>query len=68
MLAIHLKCPAHPRWDPAKRGEGGIKGGCVWCRRIYQLYVEARALEMEMDRVTWRRRMERLALGTVESA
>ena len=60
MLQVHLKCPAHPHYDPFRRGEGGIKGGCIWCSKLYQLWLEIRALEKEMQNADWRRRIDGL--------
>ncbi len=31
---LKLKCAKHPRYDPQKQGEGGIKAGCPECQRM----------------------------------
>jgi len=42
MLAIRWrwkgKCPKHVRYNPAKDGEGGIKGACPHCRMLYHIF------------------------------
>lgn len=32
------KCPRHVRYNPAKDGEGGIKGACPHCRMLFQVF------------------------------
>jgi hypothetical protein len=32
------KCYRHPGYNPAKEGEGGIKGNCDTCRSLYERY------------------------------
>lgn len=36
------KCPRHPRYNPEKDGEGGIKGGCMSCRLLLQAFYKFR--------------------------
>ena len=36
-LLLALKCPHHPRYNPIA-GEIGIKGGCVKCMGLLELY------------------------------
>jgi len=42
MLAIRWrwkgKCPKHVRYNPAKDGEGGIKGACPHCRMLLKVH------------------------------
>jgi len=46
MLKISIrataKCRKHPKFDP-RHGEAAIKGGCVACREIMDLWILARA-------------------------
>lgn len=39
------RCEKHPRYDPAKNGEGTIKGGCETCVQLYKLYCFVRHAE-----------------------
>lgn len=45
MTVIRLKCPKHRRWNAAKDGEAGIKGGCTHCLEIFKLYLQALRLQ-----------------------
>jgi hypothetical protein len=38
MLKLKLRCRKHPRYNPAAKGLGGIRGGCEFCFQLYQLY------------------------------
>lgn len=44
MLKIHLSCPNHKRYDPARDHEAGIKGACKFCSAMFKLYMEALGL------------------------
>lgn len=33
------KCKKHPRYDPQKEGEAGVKGGCAICLGLWNLYL-----------------------------
>jgi len=35
---LHLKCRAHPRFNPERDGEGGIKAGCSTCAALLIAY------------------------------
>ena len=32
------RCSRHPKYDPAWDGEGGIRGGCVRCLALLDIY------------------------------
>lgn len=34
---IKMTCEKHPKYDPRKTGEAGIKGGCLECTRMYSI-------------------------------
>jgi hypothetical protein len=38
VLKLQLKCPTHPRYDPSTQGEAAIRGACVRCRGLLELY------------------------------
>lgn len=38
MLKLQLKCEVHPRYDPARGGEGAIRGACQRCAGLYDLF------------------------------
>ena len=40
-MKLRLTCPHHKRFDPAKDAENGIKGGCIWCQRLWALHKAA---------------------------
>lgn len=48
-LRIHIRakaaCARHPRYNPARDGEAGIKGGCVHCKELFDLHTDALRLE-----------------------
>ncbi len=35
---VTAKCSHHPRYNPEKNGQGGIRGGCSGCFTLYNLY------------------------------
>ena len=37
-VKIKLKCPKHVRYDPSRDGLGGIKGGCVECTALWDMF------------------------------
>ena len=37
-LTIKLRCPHHPRYDPSTQGQAAIRGGCVRCNGLFDLY------------------------------
>jgi|HubBroStandDraft_1064217.scaffolds.fasta_scaffold1519434_1 hypothetical protein len=37
-LKVREKCNKHPRYDPEKDGEAGIKGGCERCTVLYKIF------------------------------
>jgi hypothetical protein len=41
-IRARAKCRKHPKFDPM-HGEAAIKGGCVTCREIMDLWILARA-------------------------
>lgn len=59
-VRANLKCPQHPSFDPARNGgRGGVKGGCVVCGTLCDLWLageklnlEVRMLETRVER-TW---------------
>jgi hypothetical protein len=50
-MTLHVKikfkatCPKHHKYDPAKSGEAGIKGGCETCRGLLDLFRSAESLK-----------------------
>lgn len=40
-LTFRGKCELHPRYDPSKEGESGIKGGCRRCHALLDLCMKA---------------------------
>jgi hypothetical protein len=52
MLKIRFRydasCKKHPRFNPEKDGEGGIKAGCSDCHRLLEIYRRW----LELDRLT----------------
>ena len=42
---LTAKCSRHPRYNPEKEGRGGIKGGCMGCWALFDLYQSRIALE-----------------------
>jgi hypothetical protein len=45
MLKLAVKCPKHPRYNPAKDGEGAIRGSCRICLALFTLWRDAVDLE-----------------------
>jgi hypothetical protein len=43
-VKIQGRCPLHPRYNPAKDGEAGIKGGCGGCLTLFELHARAAAI------------------------
>lgn len=39
------RCPRHPGYNPTKQGEGGIRGNCPGCWKLYELEHAGRNLE-----------------------
>lgn len=37
-LTIKLRCEMHPRYDPITQGEAAIRGACVRCMGLLELY------------------------------
>lgn len=37
-IAANIKCVRHPRFDPARDGEAGIKGGCGGCTLLLGIH------------------------------
>ena len=37
-LTLKLKCRSHPRYDPSTQGEAAIRGACVKCMGLLELY------------------------------
>lgn len=37
-FGIKMTCKKHPKYDPKKTGEAGIKGGCMECTRMLGIY------------------------------
>lgn len=35
---LHAACPKHPRYNPARQGKGGIKGGCPTCEKLWRIW------------------------------
>lgn len=44
MLQLKYKCPRHPRYDPNRDFESGIRGGCVVCLKLLQIARAAREI------------------------
>ena len=40
-IKMKMTCPRHPRFDPEKHGEAGIRGGCARCHRMLQMFTAA---------------------------
>ena len=36
---FHGRCETHPRFNPARDGLGGIKGGCHTCHQMWRIWV-----------------------------
>ena len=37
-LTLKLRCHLHPRYDPTQGGEAAIRGACVRCMGLLELY------------------------------
>jgi hypothetical protein len=35
---VQFSCKTHPRYNPAKDGHAGIKGGCATCVKIFSFW------------------------------
>jgi hypothetical protein len=47
-LILKLRCESHPRYDPVRHGEAGIRGACQKCYnllRVYRTYLQLRSEE-----------------------
>lgn len=42
---LTAKCSRHTRYNPEKDGRAGIKGGCIGCWALFDLYQSRLALE-----------------------
>jgi hypothetical protein len=42
-VSMKLACPKHRRYNPAD-GPGAIRGGCLFCVRLWSLYQSAEEL------------------------
>jgi hypothetical protein len=40
-MALKLNCPKHKRYNPARDGEGAIRGGCAQCQALWQAWLIA---------------------------
>ena len=47
MLTVKYVCDKHPRYDPGRDGQAGIKGGCYRCVELFELYTALIALTRE---------------------
>lgn len=45
LVRVHASCPAHPRYNPEIGGENKIKGGCVKCRALFEVWEAKRKVE-----------------------
>lgn len=49
-LSISARCPKHPRYNPSKHGQGAIRGGCLHCNSLWEIYALAtRAFSLTRD-------------------
>jgi hypothetical protein len=39
-------CPRHRRYNPDTQGFGGIKGGCVVCKALFEIQEAARKFDL----------------------
>jgi len=37
-LKVSVRCKKHPKYNPVKQGQGGIKGGCIGCNEVYEVF------------------------------
>lgn len=42
-------CPHHRNYSPVREGEGGIKGGCVYCFALQDVWMIAQRLKAKMN-------------------
>jgi hypothetical protein len=53
MLTLKIKfkgsCEKHPRYDPSADGEAGIKGGCLRCTTLLEVWTSANAFRKTAD-------------------
>jgi hypothetical protein len=54
-----LSCPRHPRYNPEREGEAGIKGGCMICSELLQLWRQTTAFQEELHGLASRMVAER---------
>ncbi|HZT29368.1 MAG TPA: hypothetical protein VFA33_05770 [Bryobacteraceae bacterium] len=48
-VRANLKCPKHPSFDPARNGgRGGVKGGCIICQCLCDLWLAGEKLNFEV--------------------
>lgn len=47
---IEFKCLKHPKYNPLKDGQNGIKGGCTQCSMIFEAYWRIRKIEEDLKR------------------
>jgi len=40
-VKLYARCAKHPRYNPEKDGQGGIKGACAECSHLLKLYEAA---------------------------
>lgn len=48
-LKIAVTCPSHRGYDPAKQGEAGIRGGCIPCTKLLELWNRVQELKQLID-------------------
>lgn len=46
-----LTCPRHRGYNPEKDGRSGIKGGCIFCERLFELHDKVVSLETVLEAV-----------------
>lgn len=39
-LTLKLSCSHHPRYNPDRDGEAGIRGACKHCTALFRLYLD----------------------------
>lgn len=47
---FHGRCEKHPRFNPARDGIGGIKGGCHTCHQLHRIWA---AVEHAKSAAAW---------------
>jgi hypothetical protein len=52
VLTIRLKCSkkGHSKYNPARDGEAGVKGGCNFCLMMLHVHRAVESLRREADR------------------